>query len=238
MSKARSMQVKPVFVPPSQIVWTDERLATLDKGQLINLLANLQTQRSSGRVSETTAVELEARIKGLLPARAIAVRHRRPRSEVLLEARTAEQLGALATDLAARYDISAETAASASDDVKGFRPQSLTDSKGHARAGSSKHGENGAAFERFVAYRCRDSFVGLAFVLLADQPQERGSYVLLGTDDVLDSDLPANDYTPIAEQHGWSAASRSRMRAEPVEGYAEGAQRFEALVAQLAPVRH
>ena len=233
MSKVRSAPAKPVYVPPSQIVWTDERLAALAKDQLINLLANLQTQRSSGRVSEETAVELEVRIKGLLPARAIAVRVKRPRSEVLLEARTAEQLGALAHDLAARYDLRPETAMSAAEGVKGFRPQPLTDSKGHARAGT----KSGAAFERFIGYRSRDSFAGLAFVLLADQTQERGAYVLIGTDDLLGADLPRNDYTPVAEQHGWSAAARARMRAEPVANYAEGAERFEALVARLATPR-
>lgn len=234
MSKARSAPVKPVFIPPSQIVWTDDRLAALGKDQLINLLANLQTQRSSGRVSEEIAVELEVRIKGLLPARATSVRTKRPRSEVLLEARTAEQLGALATDLAARYDISAETALNAAEGIKGFRPQPLTDSKGHARAGT----KGGAAFERFIGYRSRDSYAGLAFVLLANQAQERGCYVLLGTDDLLDADLPANDYTPIAEQHGWSTAARARMRAEPMSNYAEGAERFEGLIARLAVPRH
>lgn len=234
MSKARSAPVKPVFIPPSQIVWTDERLAALDKEQLINLLANLQIQRTNGRVPEATAVELEVRIKGLLPARAIAVRAKRPRSEVMLEARTAEQLGGLATDLAARYDISAETAVSAAEGIKGFRPQPLTDSKGHARAGT----KGGAAFERFIGYRSRDSYAGLAFVLLANQAQERGCYVLFGTDDLLGAEVPSNDYTPIAEQHGWSAAARARMRAVPLAGYAEGAERFEALIAQLAVPRH
>lgn len=233
MSKARSAPAKPVYIPPSQIVWTDERLAALDKEQLINLLANLQTQRSNGRVSEAIAVELEVRIKGLLPARAITVRTKRPRSEVLLEARTAEQLGALATDLAARYDISAETAVKASEGIKGYRPQPLLDSKGHARAGT----KSGVAFERFIGYRNRDSYVGLAFILLANQAQERGAYVLFGTDDMLGGDLPPNDYTPVAEQHGWSSAARSRMRAEPLSGYAEAAERFEALVARLAVPR-
>lgn len=235
MSKARSLPAKPVYVPPSQIVWTDERLAALGKDQLINLLANLHTQVSSGRVSESTAVDLEVRIKGLLPARVVNVRPKRPRSEVLLEARVAEQLGALASDLAARYDISAETAVAAAEGVKGFRPQALTDSKGHGRVSTAKNGV--AAFERYIAYRSRDSFAGLAFVLLAGQPHERGSYVLLGTDDVLGADLPPNDYTPVAEQHGWSIQARARMRAEPMPNYAEAAQRFEALIARLAVPR-
>lgn len=234
MSKAKSAPVKPVFIPPSQIVWTDERLAALAKDQLINLLANLQTQRSTGRVSEEVAVELEVRIKGLLPARVISARVKRPRSEVMLEARTAEQLGALAHDLAARYDLSAESAVSAALGIKGFRAQPLVDGKGLARAGT----RGAAAFERFIGYRSRDSFVGLAFVLLAGQATERGSYVLIGTDDLLGTELPPNEYTPVAEQHGWSAAVRTRMRAAPVANYAEGAERFEALIARLAMPRH
>lgn len=233
MSKVRSAPVKPVFIPPSQIVWTDERLAALAKDQLINLLANLQTQRSSGRVSEEIAVELEVRIKGLLPARAISARVKRPRSEVMLEVRMAEQLAALAAQLAARYDLSPETALGAAEGIKGFRPQPLLDNKGLARAGT----KGVAAFERFVGYRSRDSFIALAFVLLAGQAQERGSYVLVGTEDVLGSDVPPNDYTPVAEQHGWSAAARTRMRAVPVTNYAEGAERFEALIARLATPR-
>jgi hypothetical protein len=233
MSKAKNVSLKPAYVPPSQIVWTDERLAALDKDQLVNLLANLQTQRTSGRVSETTAIELEERIKARLPTRAIAVRRKRPRSEVLLEARAAEQLGSLAMELARRYDISAETAIAASAGTKGFRPQPLTDSKGHARTGASvKNGD--AAIERFVAYRSRDSLVCLAFVLLADQAQERGRYVLLGTDDVLVDAGEPNEYTPLAEQHAWSAAVRGRMRAEPVSGFAEAAERFEGLLASLS----
>lgn len=233
MSKSKNVPLKPAYIPPSQIVWTDERLSALDKDQLVNLLANLQTQRSSGRVSETTAVELEERIKARLPARAVAVRRKRPRSEVLLEARAAEQLGSLASELARRYDISAETAIAASAGTKGFRPQPLTDSKGHARTGSSvKNGD--AAIERYVAYRCRDSFACLAFILLADQAQERGRYVLFGTDDLLVDAVESNEYTALAEQHAWAAAVRPRMRAQPVSGFAEGAERFEALVARLS----
>jgi hypothetical protein len=55
MSKAKNVQLKPAYTPPSLVVWTDERLAALDKSQLANLLENLQTQRTSGRVSEDTA---------------------------------------------------------------------------------------------------------------------------------------------------------------------------------------
>jgi hypothetical protein len=80
MSKAKNASAKPVYVPPSQLVWTEERLAVLDKDQLINLLSNLQTQRTSGRVSEATAEELEARIRARLPARALKVWNKRLQS--------------------------------------------------------------------------------------------------------------------------------------------------------------
>ena len=233
MSKARSVPQKPAYVPPSAVVWTEERLAALETAQLINLLANLQTQRACGRVSEATAAELEVRIKARLPTRALAVRRTRPRKEVLLEARAAEQLGALATSLAQRYDISAESAIKASAGVRGFRPQPLTDSKGRGRSGASVKGGY-AAIERFVAYRCGNSFASLAFVLLAGRADEHGRYVLLGTDDVLGAETTSDEYADVAGQHAWSSASRARMRAEPVAGFDEGAERYEALIARMA----
>jgi len=215
------------------IVWTDERLAALDKEQLINLLENLQTQRGSGRVAKDTADELEERIKARLPARAITVRRRRTRSEVLLEARVSEQLGALAAELASRYDLSPESATRESAGTKGFRTRTLIDAKGKARIGNSVK-QGSAAIDRFIACRVRDSLASLAFVLLADQPEESGRYVLLGTDDLIDEELAPNEFTPLAEQHGWSARSRTRMRAVPMASFAEGAQRFEALIARVA----
>lgn len=233
MSKARSVPQKPVYVPPSAVVWTEERLAALDTPQMITLLENLQTQRACGRVSEATAADLEVRIKARLPARALAVKRTRPRREVLLEARAAEQLGALATNLATRYDISPESAIKASAGVRGFRPQPLTDAMGRGRAGASVKGGH-TAIERFVAYRRGDSFASLAFILLAGQADERGRYVLFGTDDVLGTDVAPNEYAGVAEQHAWSSASRVRMRAEPVAGFDEGAERYEALIARMA----
>lgn len=60
------------FVPPSQVVWDDERLSALDKDQLANLLTNLQTQLELGRISEETATDLERRIRSRLPKAALA----------------------------------------------------------------------------------------------------------------------------------------------------------------------
>ena len=233
MSKAKNVPLKPAYVPPSQIVWTDDRLAALDKGQLANLLDNLRTQRSNGRVSEATADELEVRIKSRLPARSITPRRKRPISEVRMEARAAEQLAAFAKDLERRFDLTAESAAKASQGTRGFRAHPMTDSKGQPRSGAAvKSGV--AVVDRYVGYRCRDSFAGLAFVVLPEQEPGRGTYVLLGTEDLLAVQDGAGTYAPVAAQHGWSAESRARMRAEAMADFDEGAARCEALIARLA----
>jgi hypothetical protein len=235
MSKAKNVPLKPTYTPPSLVVWTDERLAALDKTQLANLLENLRTQLTSGRVSEATAVDLEVRIKSRLPTPKAAPRRKRARSEIRAEARAAEQLGDLAAELARRYDLSAESAVKASAGIKGFRAEPMTDSKGHARTGASVR-SGAAAVERYVGYRSGDSFAGLAFVLLSDD-SERPGYVLLGTDDLIGDEAADNEYTALAAQHGWSATSRARMRAQPVSGFDEGAQRYEELVARMVSVR-
>jgi hypothetical protein len=234
MSKAKAAPLRPAYVPRSQIIWTDERLDALDNEQLLNLLGNLPQQRASGRVAHETADELELRIKARLPARAIAVRRRRARSEVQLEVRVAEQLASLANDLAARYALSTEAAAAGVAGRAPHRTRALADARGKPRVGGSvKQGRS--AIDRYLCCRSGDSLVGLAFVLLAERPQQEGCYVVFGTEDLLGDEPATNDYAPIAEQHGWSASARARMRALPMADYAAAAQRFEALLARVAP---
>lgn len=67
MSKPKKIEPKSAPVAPSQLVWSEERLAALDKKQLANLLDNLHTQQLAGRVSEATAQELAVRIRSRLP---------------------------------------------------------------------------------------------------------------------------------------------------------------------------
>jgi len=63
-----SQSISKVFQPPSQMSWTDEKLAALSKEQLLNLLDNLQTQRESGRVTPQAADEVARLIRARLPA--------------------------------------------------------------------------------------------------------------------------------------------------------------------------
>src|SRR5512139_4100939 len=115
MRKA-SQAASKVFQPPSQMQWTDEKLASLSREQLLTLFENLQTQRESGRVTPQAADDLARLIGERLPANALVPRSRRARSQVLLESRVAGELAGLAADLEGRYDLSADSAKRQSGD--------------------------------------------------------------------------------------------------------------------------
>jgi hypothetical protein len=222
-----------MFVPPSQMDWTDEKLAALSTEQLVTLFENLKTQRDLGRISDAAADDLSRRITERLPTKALAVRRRRPRSQMMLEARAAQQLRVLATALSERYDLSEETARQRSAGTKGFKPLTMTDKKGDARTGSSAR-RGRMSIERYISYRVGDSLAGLAFLLFPDQPEESGRYVLMATDDLLDGEASANEFAPLAEQYGWNKDSRARIRAVPASDFAEAERRYEELIARVA----
>jgi hypothetical protein len=239
MSRPRSSSfnaAQKTFQPPSRMDWNDERLAALDPAQLKSLLDNLAVQRAAGRVTEDTAADLTRRITARLPARALTVRRSRPRSLIQLDARVAEGLGGLATELGQRYDLSDDTARRKSADIVGFRPETATDKHGLAKAGIAMK-KGSMAIDRSVGYRVRDSMASLAFLLLPDQPQETGRYVILATDDLLESGVPIAEVLPASRDHGWSRKSRERMRAQPVENFAQAQALYEGLIARVAAKR-
>ncbi|HEU0203269.1 MAG TPA: hypothetical protein VFR86_22915 [Burkholderiaceae bacterium] len=223
----------PVVQPPSQMSWTDEKLAALSKEQLLNLLDNLKTQRETRRISEEAAEDLARRIRGRLPARALTVRRKRPRSEALLEASVVQELGSLAAVLGERYDLSVETALQLSADIKGFKPQTMTDPRGEPRTGGAVK-QRRMAIDRYISYRVRDSLASLAFRLLPDQPAASGRYVVLATEDLLTGQESTSDSVPPAAEYGWPAAMHARMRAVVAANFTEAKTRFEALIARAA----
>lgn len=233
MRKSNQAAVKKVFYPPSQMNWTDEKLAALSKEQLITLFENLQTQRETGRVTPQAADDLSRLITERLPTNALTPRRKRARSHVLLEEKAAQELGELAATLASRYDLTAETAKQLSNGVKGFKPQALTDRHGAVRAGSSMK-DGRMAIDRHISYRVRDSLASLAFLLFPDQPEASARYVVLATNDLLQEEVPSEEYGPVAQDYGWSEASRARMRAAPTADFAEARTRYEELIARVA----
>ncbi len=225
--------VAKVFLPPSEMNWTDEKLAALSKEQLLNLFENLQTQRESGRVTAQAADDLARNISALLPAKALVGRRKRPRHQVLLEEQVAQQLSTLAATLEGSYDLSTKTAKKRSADTEGFKAQALT-KRGAPHIGESMTSGR-MTIDRYLAYRLGDSLACLAFLLFPGQPNESGRFVVLATDDLLPEETTPSDFAPLAQDHGWSDASRARMRAQPADDFGQAAERFEALIARLAP---
>ena len=235
MRKA-SQAVHKVFLPPSQMNWTDEKLAALSQGQLITLFENLQTQREAGRVTAQAADDLTRLITERLPTNALVPRRRRPRSQVLLEGRVAEELAGLAAELESRFDLSPETAKQRSAGIKGFKARALTDKQGASRAASSvKDGR--MAIDRYLSYGVRDSRASLAFMLFPEQPDASGHYVLLATDDLLDGEPPSEAYAPLAQGYGWSDDALDHLRVAPAANFTEASERYASLLAQVATAR-
>jgi hypothetical protein len=76
MSRNAKGPSKPVFVTPTRMDWTDEKLATLSQEQLLVLLQNLDQQSAMGRIDESVAADVDRRITLLLPKRATTKRRR------------------------------------------------------------------------------------------------------------------------------------------------------------------
>jgi len=216
--------------------WNDEKLARLDNEQLRNLLENLSKQREMGRVTEEAALELAQRIAARLPARAQTPRRVRSHALIQLDARVATDLGEFAAQLDRQYDLSDGTARKKSIDVLGFRPQVATDKNGLAKAGISMR-KGSMAIDRSISYRVRDSMASLAFLLLPAQAHEAGRYVVVATDDLLESGVPITDVMPASRDYGWSRDSRGRMRAQPAQNFADAQKLYEGLIATLAERR-
>lgn len=79
---------KPVFQTPTQMNWTDEKLAALSSDQLVTLLRNLDVQRAAGRVQDDTADDLTKRIFARLPTRIV--------NQIVKQAKAAEAAEAAA----------------------------------------------------------------------------------------------------------------------------------------------
>lgn len=236
MSRPRSASQKAtptIFLPPTRMDWNDEKLDALDPAQLKSLLENLATQREYGRVSEETATDLARRITARLPARALAVRRKRPRAVVQLDALVTARLGGLATQLKQRYDLSEDTARQASAGTTGFRPQTLTDSRGSPRSGATMK-DGTMAIDRFIAYRVRNSLASLAFHLNADEPKDTGRYVVIATEDLLQDGVPLAEMSPASRDLGWSQETRERLRALAAADFDEARHLYEALIARVA----
>jgi len=80
MARKSAGASQPVFHAPMRIDWTDERLQALSQEQLLNLLDNLDRQRSIGRLATGAAAAVDLRIMALLTSRNSARRRKQLRA--------------------------------------------------------------------------------------------------------------------------------------------------------------
>ncbi len=173
--------------------WTDERLEALSTPELKNLLGNAERK---------SADDLAARCKAVLEARNALKPNRlaKPRTELKeFEHAVADQIAAVGKEMAAKYDLSEETAKARSADVKGFRAHKLLDSKGSAKLGGMQR-DGSVAIERYISYRRGNDTVYLGVFLPKDAPLDDHAFHVLAPAALLADGKPVAEIRPGATE--------------------------------------
>lgn len=202
--------------------WTDERLEALSTAELKNLLGNAERKSADDLAAKCKAV-LEAR-NALKPARTA-----KPRTELKeFEHTVSEQLAAVGKEMAAKYDLSEETAKARSAAVKGFRAHKLLDSKGSAKLGGMQR-DGSVAIERYISYRRGNDTVYLGVFLLKDAPLDDHEFHVLAPAALL------TEAKPVAEIRS-SATEKQKQPADSglaFKDLAAAAAAFDAALARI-----
>jgi hypothetical protein len=202
--------------------WSDERIAALSDQDLKNLLANAE-RKSVAAVIAQCKVEMERR-NASKPRRGS-----KPRTEVKeFEHEMSAQLAAVGKEMAAKYDLSEETAKANSLGVKGFKAHRLLDAQGYAKLGGMQR-DGSVAVDRYISYRRGKDIVSLSVFLLKDQPVEAHEFHVIAPKAVLDGGKPVAEIRPTAtESQKQSADSGLAFKDLP-----SAAAAFEAALAKI-----
>ena len=202
--------------------WSDDRIAALSDQDLKNLLVNAERKAVAEVVAQCKA-EIEKR-NAAKPRKAA-----KPRTELKeFEHDMSGQLAAVGKEMAAKYDLSEETAKAKSVDVKGFRSHRLLDDKGYAKLGGMQR-DGSVAIDRYISYRRGKDVVSLGVFLLKDQPIEAHEFHVIAPQALLDGARPMAEIRPTAtEAQKQSADSGLIFRDLP-----SAAAAFDAALAKI-----
>ena len=171
--------------------WTDDRIAALSTSDLKNLLANAERKEVAELVTKCST-ELDKR--HTTKPRGAA----KPRSETKeFEHAMAGQLADVGREVAAKYDLTEETAKAKSVGVKGFKAHRLLDAKGFAKLGGMQR-DGSVAVDRYISYRRGPDIVSLNVFLLKDQPVESHEFHVIAPKAMLDGGKPIAEIRPTA----------------------------------------
>src|SRR5882762_4556950 len=175
------------------IAWSDERIAALSDQDLKNLLVNAERKSAAEIVARCNA-ELEKR-NAAKPRKAS-----KPRTELKeFEHEMSEQIAEIGKAMAAKYDLSEETAKTRSEGIKGFKAHKLLDSKGYAKLGGMQR-DGSVAVERYISYRRGKDIVSLGVFLLKDQPVETREFHVIAPLALLDGGKSIAEIRPSATE--------------------------------------
>jgi hypothetical protein len=172
--------------------WSDDRIAALSKQDLKNLLANAERK---------SAAEIIARCKAEMDKRDTSKPRKASKRTELKEFEhgMSEQLADIGKAMAAKYDLSEETAKARSAGVKGFKAHKLLDSNGHAKLGGMQR-DGSVAVDRYISYRRGKDIVSIGVFLLKDQPVEAHEFHVIAPSALLDGGKPIAEIRPTATE--------------------------------------
>ncbi|THD65467.1 MAG: hypothetical protein E7813_14940 [Bradyrhizobium sp.] len=202
--------------------WSDDRVAALSDQDLKNLLANAERKAVAGVIAQCKA-EIEKR-NATKPRKAA-----KPRTELKeFEHDMSARLAAVGKEMAAKYDLSEETAKARSAGVKGFKAHRLLDAKGYAKLGGMQR-DGSVAVDRYISYRRGKDIVSLSVFLLKDAPIEAHEFHVIAPKALLDGAKPVAEIRPTAtEAQKQSADSGLAFKDLP-----DAAAAFDAALAKI-----
>ena len=203
--------------------WTDERVAALSNQDLKNLRVNAERKSVDELIAKCDA-EMEKR-----QANKPRSKSAKPRSvSKELEHEMAGQLAAVGKEMAAKYDLSEETAKAASVGVKGFKAHKLLDAKGYAKLGGMQR-DGSVAVDRYISYRRGADIVSLSVFLLKDQPVEEHEFQVIAPLAMLDGGKPVAEIRPTAT----AAQKQSADGGLAFKDLESAAAAFDAVLAKI-----
>jgi hypothetical protein len=169
--------------------WSDDRIAALSDQDLKNLLANAERKSVADLIAKCQA-EIEKR-NAAKPRKAA-----KPRTELKeFEHAISGEIAEVGKRMAAKYDLSEETAKARSAGIKGFRSHKLLDGQGHAKLGGHQR-DGTVAIDRYISYRRGNDIAMLGVWLLKDAPIESHEFHVSAPAAMIDGGKPFSEIRP------------------------------------------
>src|SRR6202012_2815065 len=120
----------------------------------------------------------------------------KPRTELKeFEHQMSGRIADVGKQMAAKYDLSEETAKAKSAGIKGFRSHKLLDAQGHAKLGGSQR-DGTVAVDRYISYRLGNDIVTLGVWLLKDAAVESREFHVSGPPAIIEGGKSFSEARP------------------------------------------